>query len=518
MDPILMAFIGAAGGLAVGWFVRDRAGKANLTAAERRASTIEDEARAKADALTREAEDKARTAVEREQRRARDAEERWRADQEEARRQMAGREEALERQFKSLKRNERFLRRTERHLADRHDEVRGRKLEVETAMTDLAAQLQRVSGLTAEEAKKLMLERAEHEIAGEEALLIKRQVERVKTGVDAEAKRIICNTIQRVASEYTGELTTSNVDLPTEDVKGRVIGKEGRNIRHFEKVTGCDVIVDDTPGAIVISCFEGVRREIGRRAMARLIKDGRIHPARIEEVVAATEQELSKIIRETGEKVCADEGLTHVHPDIVECLGRLQFRTSFGQNVLLHSLEVGHVCGMMASELGLDAQLAKRCGILHDIGKAVDQTQQGSHPALGADIARRCGEREEVIEAVGGHHDDVETVKFAYTVLASAADAVSASRPGARRDNFERYVERLKKLEEISNSFAGVKQSYAIQAGREVRVIASPDAMSDEQMLVVARDIAKRIESELTYPGEVKVTLLRERRVIEYAR
>jgi len=517
-EYILGGVAGAVAGIVVGWFLRNQAGKAGLIAAETRAKTIEDEARRTAEGLTREAEEKARTAVEREQKRAREDGERLRAQVDEEKRKLGAREDALERQVKGLKRNERFLRRTERQLAARHDEVRERKAEVETTLAELTEQLERVSGMTPEEARKTMLERAEHEIAGEESLMIRRQIERVKEGVDTEARRLIANTIQRVASEYTSEITTSNVDLPSEDVKGRVIGKEGRNIRHFEKVTGCDVIVDDTPGVIVISCFEGVRREVGRRAMHRLVKDGRIHPARIEEVVAATEKDLEKIIRETGEKVCLDEGLTHVHPDVVECLGRLQFRTSFGQNVLLHSIEVGHICAMIAAELGLDPVLAKRCGILHDIGKAVDQNQQGSHPALGAEIAKRCGEPDEVVEAVGGHHDDVDDVKFAYTVLANAGDAISASRPGARRDNFERYVERLRKLEEISDSFPGVKKSYAIQAGREVRVIATPDAMTDEEMQVVARQIARRIEDEMTYPGEIRVTLLRERRVVEYAR
>lgn len=509
---------GALGGLAIGFLVRHVMGKAGLAGAEAQAKLVVEDASRKGDDLLRAAETKARSAAEDQQKALLKDVEREREKFKDSARKLEQREQALNQQVTKLKRNERFLQRTERTLADQHETLVAQRSDADATLSELQEQLEAVGGMSGDEARKQMLERATSEIAHEEAHLIKKQMERVKQSVDHEARRVIANTIQRCASEYTSEITTAPVDLPSDDVKGRIIGKEGRNIRHFEKVTGCDVIVDDTPGVVIISCFEGVRREVGRRSMLRLIKDGRVHPARIEEVVESTQKDLEKIINETGEKVLMDLDIQDVHPEIVNCVGRLQFRTSFGQNVLLHSMEVGEIAKMIASELGLDPKLALRCGILHDIGKAVDQSQQGSHPALGGEIAKRCGECEEVVEAVAGHHDDVEEVKFAYTVLANAADAISASRPGARRDNFERYVERLRKLEEISDSFAGIKKSFAIQAGREVRVIASPEELSDDEMQVTARQIARRIEEEVTYPGEVRITLLRERRVVEYAR
>ncbi|MHC5020360.1 MAG: ribonuclease Y [Planctomycetota bacterium] len=515
---VITALVGAAGGVAIGYVIRHLMGMAKLAKAETQAASVVDDATRKAEAVTREAETKARSAAEDQQKALLKDIERERDKFKETERKLEQREQALNQQVNKFKRNEKFLKRTERSLADQHEALVAQRTEADQTLAELQEQLEAASGMTGEQARQQMLERAQAEIAHEEAMLIKRQIERVKEGVDHEARRVIANTIQRVASEYTSEITTAPVDLPSDDVKGRIIGKEGRNIRHFEKVTGCDVIVDDTPGVVIISCFEGVRREVGRRAMARLVKDGRVHPARIEEVVESTQKDLEKIINETGEKVLMDLDIQDVHPEVVNCVGRLQFRTSFGQNVLLHSIEVGEIAKMIASEIGLDPKLALRCGILHDIGKAVDQSQQGSHPELGGEIAKRCGEREEVVEAVAGHHDDVEEVKFAYTVLANAADAISASRPGARRDNFERYVERLRKLEEISDSFHGVKKSFAIQAGREVRIIASPDQLTDDEMQVTARQIARRIEDEVTYPGEVRVTLLRERRVVEYAR
>ncbi len=522
MDPLIGTLVGGLSGLAVGagvgFAIRHLLGRAGLAAAETRAKAVEDESARKAEAKVREAEDAAREAgrkrkeeAEREVASVRDA-------VRESERKLGQREDALGRQVDGLARKEKFLRTAEKSLVEKHQKTLERRQEVEKLVAERVAALERVSGMPREEARKQLLEAAEKEISHEEAILIQRQLERVREGVTEKARRLIANNIQRIASDYTTEITTASVDLPAEDIKGRIIGREGRNIRHFEKVTGCDVIVDDTPGTILVSSFEGVRREIARRSMAKLIADGRIHPARIEEVVAATQKEMDQHIVETGRKTCLENGLQNVHPEVVQCLGRLQFRTSFGQNVLLHSIEVGHIASMIAADLGLDPVLAKRCGLLHDIGKAVDQTQQGTHPGLGAEIAKRCGERPEVVEAIGGHHDDVNVVQYAYTVLANAADAISASRPGARRDSTERYIQRLQKLEEIGNAVEGVQSAYAIAAGREIRVILNPDKLNDDQALVVARDLAKRIEAELTYPGEIKVTVLREKRVVEYAR
>jgi ribonuclease Y len=306
------------------------------------------------------------------------------------------------------------------------------------------------------------------------------------------------------------------VELPSDDMKGRIIGREGRNIRAFEKATGMDVVVDDTPGVVVISGFDGVRREMARRSMEKLVRDGRIHPARIEEVVEQTKKEMEQVIMDTGKEAAFDVGLHNLHPLELECLGRLKYRTSYGQNQLQHSMEVAHLDGTMAAELGLDVQLAKRCGLLHDIGKSVDQEVEGSHPQLGADIARKCGEPTEVVESIAAHHDDITAANI-YVVLVSAADAISAARPGARRETLEKYVKRLQRLEEIAGAFPGVEVAYAIRAGREVRVIDTADRVDEKMSAKMCRDIAKEIEAEMTYPGEVKVTLIRESRFVEVA-
>jgi ribonuclease Y len=334
---------------------------------------------------------------------------------------------------------------------------------------------------------------------------------------EQKAREVLATAIQRYAAAHTAETTTSTVDIPSDEMKGRIIGREGRNIRAFEKATGVDVIVDDTPGIVIVSGFDNVRREVARIALSKLIQDGRIHPSRIEEVVAETQKEMEEHIRKIGKQAAQEAGVGGLHEKFIELLGRLRFRTSYSQNVLQHSLEVAFLAGLMADELGLDGTLARRCGLLHDIGKAADHEMEGGHPQIGADLAKRFRERPEVIHAIGGHHDDVR-IDMIYTVLVATADAISAARPGARRETLEKYVKRLEELEAVASGFPGVDQAYAIQAGREVRVIADASKTSDKEAAKICRDIAKAIEEQLTYPGEIKVTVLRETRSVDYAR
>jgi ribonuclease Y len=348
-------------------------------------------------------------------------------------------------------------------------------------------------------------------------LLIQKRLQEAKENADVEAREIVVSAIQRYAADHTYESTVSTVDIPSDDMKGRVIGREGRNIRAFEKATGVDVIVDDTPGVVVVSGFDPVRREVSRRALERLIQDGRIHPTRIEEVVANVQKEVDKEILEAGKRATLEANVRGLHQKLVELLGRLHFRTSYGQNVLQHSMEVAFVSQSICDQLGLKGQLARRAGLLHDIGKAVDHEVEGGHPQIGGDLLKRYGERDEVINAAQGHHGDTPTYSI-YTPIIAAADAISASRPGARRETLERYVQRLQKLEGIATSFDGVDQAYAIQAGREVRVIVDAENVDDRLSGKIARDIARRVEDEMEYPGEIKVTLVREMRCVEYAR
>ena len=429
---------------------------------------------------------------------------------------LAKREDNLERKVDVLNKKEHYIESLERNLALKRKEINTEQAELERLVEQEKISLHKISRLTREEAEKLLLSRLEEELQKECAEMVARRVSEAKESAERQARRVIGIAIQRYASDHCAESVVASVDLPSDDMKGRIIGREGRNIRAFEKATGMDVIVDDTPGVVVISGFDGVRRETARRAMEKLVRDGRIHPARIEEVVEHSRAEMEKVIQETGKEAAFDVGIHNLHPREIECLGRLKFRTSYGQNQLLHSTEVAHLSGTMAAELGLDVALAKRCGILHDVGKAIDQQMEGTHPEVGADLVRKCGESPEVVEAVRAHHEDVEIAGI-YTVIVSAADAISASRPGARRETLEKYVKRLQRLEEIAGAFTGVDSAYAIQAGREVRVLVNADKVDDKIASKMCRDIAKEIEDEMTYPGEVKVTLIRESRFVEVA-
>ena len=387
------------------------------------------------------------------------------------------------------------------------DELKKRQFEI----------LERISGFTIEQAKEHLLKNLEDELTHEKAVKIMDIEQKLRDESDEKAREYISHAIQRCASDYVIEATVSVVPLPSDDMKGRIIGREGRNIRALETLTGVDLIIDDTPEAITLSSFDAVRREIARLSLERLITDGRIHPARIEEMVEKARADVEAIMKAEGERAVIEIGVHGIHPELVQLIGRLRYRTSFGQNVLKHSLEVAYLAGVMASELGLDPTVAKRAGLLHDIGKALDHDMEGSHIDLGVEVARKCKESEAVIHAIHAHHGDVEA-KTVVACLVQAADAISAARPGARRENLENYIKRLEKLEEIANSFPGVDRCFAIQAGREIRVMVKPEVVNDDQMVLTARDIVKRIEDDLDYPGQIKVHVIRENRAIEYAK
>lgn len=430
---------------------------------------------------------------------------------------LSKREDMVDQKLETLNSKERVLDASEKAISEREKSLAAKDRQLNEVIAQQKNQLLKVANMSMDEARRVLLDRVEKDMEKESAELIQRRLEEAREKAETEAREIIVTAIQRYASEHTCDSTVSAVDIPSDDMKGRVIGREGRNIRAFEKATGVDVIVDDTPGVVVVSAFDPVRREIARRSLEKLIQDGRIHPTRIEEVVAGIEGEVNKQIQEYGKQATMEANVQGLHPKLATLLGRLHFRTSYGQNVLKHSIEVAYLSQVIADELGLNSTLARRCGLLHDIGKAVDHEVEGGHPEIGADLCRRYGEKQEVVNAAGGHHGDIQAVGI-YTPIVSSADAISASRPGARRETLERYVKRLEKLEGIATSFEGVRQAYAIQAGREVRVIVDAENVDDRLAAKVARDIARRVEDEMEYPGEIKVTLVREVRCIEYAR
>ena len=435
----------------------------------------------------------------------------------ERRAELTKQERRLEQKETTLDRKTEAFERKEEDLNKRLAAVAQTQAEAEKVRQQQLETLEQLSGLTQEQAKQYLLESIENDVRHEAAMKIKEIEQQLKDEAEEKGREIIATAIQRCAADHAAETTVSVVPLPNDEMKGRIIGREGRNIRTLETITGVDLIIDDTPEAITVSSFDPVRREVARLALEKLIVDGRIHPTRIEDMVEKARKEVDRTIREEGERAVFETGVRSVHPELVKMLGRLHYRTSYGQNVLQHSIEVSHIAGMMAAELGADVQAAKRAGLLHDIGKALDHEFEGTHVALGVEYARKYREKEDIIHAIQAHHGDVEC-KTLVACLVQAADAISAARPGARRENLENYIKRLEKLEEITGSYPGVEKSYAIQAGREVRVMVKPEQVSEDEMVILARELAKRIESELEYPGQIKVHVLRETKVVEYAK
>ena len=432
-------------------------------------------------------------------------------------RRLSKREDNLERKMELLTKKERYIDTLSSNFALKEKKLDEKRLELEKVIEEENNALLKISHLSREDAEKLLLSRLEKELDIKCAEVISKKITEAKENAEQTATSLISTAIQRCAATHTAENIVSSIELPNNEMKGRIIGREGRNIRAFEKATGIDVIVDDTPGVIVLSGFDSVRREIARQSMEKLILDGRIHPAHIEEIVKETEKEIEQVIQETGKQTCFELSIHNVHPELIKLLGRLKYRTSYGQNQLQHSIEVSNLMGIIAGELKLDVPLAKRCGLLHDIGKAIGPEMEGTHAVAGADLAKRYDERPEVVNAIGGHHEE-KPVESIYTVLVSATDAISAGRPGARRETLEKYIKRLEKLESIATSFSGVESAYAIQAGREVRIMVCPDKVNDKIAAKMCYDIAREVESQLEYPGEVVVTVIGETRFVEHAK
>jgi ribonuclease Y len=443
-------------------------------------------------------------------------------------RRLEKREDNLDRKLDTLATKEKYLTELDAKLKAREQKVDARDAEldgliarhqeiVESAQAEQKQVLLRISNMSEDEARKEALKAVERETQHEAAIIIQRSMEKAEEEAKDNALKITLQAIQRYASEHTADATVSAIPIPSDDLKGRVIGREGRNIRAFEKATGVDVIVDDTPGVVVVSCFDPVRRAVASEALQKLIEDGRIHPTRIEEIVEQINKEMQQRLIKFGKDACLEANLQGIHPKISEMMGRLHYRMSYGQNILRHSLETAYLCQVIANELGLDGDLARRCGFLHDIGKAMDHEVEGGHPAIGAEFAKKFGEKEAVLNAIAGHHNDIASTT-PYTPIVMAADAISGARPGARRETLEKYVRRLQQLEDIALSNRGVRGAYAIQAGREVRVIVDPEQVDDANCTYIARDIAKRVSEEMTFPGEIKVTVLREMRTVEFAR
>ena len=435
----------------------------------------------------------------------------------ERRAELSKQERRLQQKEESLDKKTDAFERKEEELARRMNEVAQTQAQAEEIKKQHLATLEQISGLTQEQAKQFLLDSVEQEVRHETAMKIKEIEQDLKDNAEEKAREILSIAIQRCAADHAAEATVSVVPLPNDEMKGRIIGREGRNIRTLETITGVDLIIDDTPEAITVSSFDPVRREVARLALEKLIADGRIHPTRIEDMVEKARRDVDRTIREEGERACYETGVHGLNPELVKILGRQKYRTSYGQNVLNHSIEVSHIAGLMASELGVDVTLAKRAGLLHDLGKSIDHEVEGSHVQLGADLARKYKENPVVVNAVEAHHGDVEP-KTVIAVLVQAADAVSAARPGARRENVENYIRRLQKLEELTCGYPGVEKAFAIQAGREVRIMVKPEEVTEDNMIILARDIAKKIEAELEYPGQIKINVIRETKAVEYAK
>lgn len=507
---IATTLISAAVFIPVGITVRKRIAESKIQSAEAEAKKIMDLAKIEAENKKKEEIFKAKEEI---------INARNELDQEikERRGEVQSQERRIIQKEENLDKRSDNIERKENEIDQKYQELDGRKVELEELLEKQMNELERISSLSAEEAKNILLDEIDKKITTEKAFLIKELEQKFKDDSDKNAKEIIGYAIQKCAADHSQETTVSIVSLPNDDMKGRIIGREGRNIKALETLTGIDLIIDDTPEAVILSGFDPLRREVARIALEKLIDDGRIHPAKIEEMVEKAKEELSTTIREEGERAILESGVIGLHPDLVKLIGKLKYRTSYGQNVLNHSIEVSNLARIMAEELGLDAKLARRAGLLHDIGKALDHDMEGTHVEIGVDILKKYKENEKVINAVQAHHGDVEPQTLE-AVLIQAADAISASRPGARRETLEAYIKRLQSLEEIADSFEGVEKSYAIQAGREVRIIVKPEKISDAEMIILGREVSERIEKEMEYPGQIKVNIIRETRTIDYAK
>ncbi|MCM8779902.1 MAG: ribonuclease Y [Candidatus Omnitrophica bacterium] len=514
---MIITLVVAVAALCLGYYLRKVLAEKKIEDAEAQAHHILEQAK-------REALDKHRQA----ELEAKDLLYRMRQDFEretkDRRQELANQEKRLVQKEENVDRRLNFLESKEKELESKvgtlktqEEALKAKEAQLTSLISEEKNRLQKISSLSQEEARKILLARIAEELGAEKAVMIKKMEEEVRSASEKKARELISLAIQRIAAEHTAESTVSVVALPSDEMKGRVIGREGRNIRALEMATGVDVIIDDTPEAVTLSGFDPIRREVARLSLEKLIADGRIHPGRIEEIVEKTKQELEEKIREEGERAAFDVGIHGLHPELIKLLGRLKYRTSYGQNTLQHSKEVAFLLGIMASELGADFRLARRIGLLHDIGKAVDHQVEGTHAGLGAELAKKYGESADVIHAIEAHHEEAQP-QTVYAVLAAAADAISAARPGARRETLETYIKRLEKLESIANLFKGVEKSYAIQAGREIRVIVQPDKISDSEAVSLAHEIRKKIEEGMEYPGQIKVTVIRETRAIEYAK
>ena len=513
MDPIyvtIIVIITALVAAAIGYFIRKTSAERKIGSAEEAAKAILSEAEKQAQAIKREKIIEAKEEVHK-LRKDLDQENRERRDElKRLERRLLQKEETLDRKTVQIERKEEELKKKDLEVSNIREKITA-------TLNEQLAELERLSGMTTDEAKEILLNRVRDEVQHEMAVMIKDIEGQAKEEAEKKAREIITYAIQKFAADHVSGTTVSVVSLPNDEMKGRIIGREGRNIRALETLTGIDLIIDDTPEAVILSGFDPIRREIARIALEKLVADGRIHPARIEEMVEKARQEVDMRIREEGEAAMFETNVHGLHPELVKLLGRLCYRTSYGQNVLKHSIEVAHLAGAMAAELGLDVQFAKRAGLLHDIGKAVDHEVEGPHVVIGSDLARKYKESREIVNAIAAHHGDEEFLTLE-AVLVQAADAISAARPGARRETLEAYIKRLEKLEEIADSFDGVGKAYAIQAGREIRIMVKPDRIDDLASVTIAREIVKKIEAELEYPGQIKVTVIRETRAVDYAK
>lgn len=504
-------------GIVVGYLIRKSIAEKKISSAEELAKQIVQEGHRNAEVAKKEALLEAKDENHKLRQQADEELRERRAEQQKQESRLLQKEENLDRKDETLDKRERMQEKKELAIAEKQQQIEEMEGRVEALLDEQQAELERISGYTSEQAKQIILERVQKEVNHESALIIKEAENRTKEEADKRAKDILSYAMQRCAADHVAETTVSVVNLPNDEMKGRIIGREGRNIRTLETLTGIDLIIDDTPEAVILSGFDPVRREIARIALEKLVQDGRIHPARIEEMVEKSRREVDDFIREVGEETTFEVGVHGLHPDLIKILGRLKYRTSYGQNVLNHSIEVAHLSGILAAELGENVTLAKRAGLLHDIGKAIDHEVEGSHVEIGKELAIKYKENDVVVNAIASHHGDEEPTSI-IAVLVAAADALSAARPGARSETLENYIKRLEKLEEISESYDGVEKSFAIQAGREVRIMVKPDEIDDLEAVRISRDIRKRIEDELNFPGHIKVTVIRETRAVEYAK